>query len=105
MKSFLRTIVEARELISDPAHWCQGYFAKDAEGHVCDWWHKDAVCFCAEGALRWANESTVFSGEEINLFTEAFGGSVPYMNDHNSHEDVLAGFDRLIVLAREAEVL
>lgn len=46
----------AREILSDPARWTQGEFARDAQGRAmsagqasaCD----EATCFCLIGAIR-----------------------------------------------------
>ena len=44
----------AREIISDPAHWCRDFFAADANGHVIDFSDIEtagAKRFCVQGAL------------------------------------------------------
>ena len=48
-----RQIVKrARDRIADPAHWCQGAFARTADGFQCLFTDPLAQSFCAFGALE-----------------------------------------------------
>jgi len=103
MKSFLQTIVEARELISDPAHWCQETYAENEKGEVIKWRSGKAVAFCAMGALYRACGQEKFIDGYFGVINEAFEGNVVTANDEGPHERVLAGFDRLIAFAKGTE--
>ena len=48
----INTLVEARNIISEPGKWTQKFFARDSEGHGCNVASKNAVCWCAMGALK-----------------------------------------------------
>ena len=43
---------KVRDLLSDPARWTKGWFAKDSSENPCVPTSKDAVCWCALGAMR-----------------------------------------------------
>jgi len=47
-------IGRAIKLFETPGRWIQGPNARDKEGNVCPWHHRDASKFDLEGALRWA---------------------------------------------------
>ena len=47
-------LVEARTLIATPEAWTQGAAARDADGEPIGVEHKDAVTWCATGALNCA---------------------------------------------------
>jgi hypothetical protein len=52
----LETLKAARQLISDPAKWTQGEFARDVDGNEVKAWSEDATCFCAYGAIQRVTE-------------------------------------------------
>lgn len=41
----------ARELVARPGGWCQRALARTASGHPAPTHSREAVCFCARGAL------------------------------------------------------
>lgn len=45
-------LLAAAELLEKPGAWTQGEFAKTASGDGTYWNSPDAVCWCAEGAIR-----------------------------------------------------
>ncbi|WP_425514739.1 DUF6197 family protein [Aquisediminimonas profunda] len=45
-------LIDARALISDPAHWATGTMAKDDYGDNVPGMAQDACRFCATGAVR-----------------------------------------------------
>ena len=46
-------IVErGRALIGEPQRWCRSAYAMDGKGRRVDWCWREAVAFCAIGALR-----------------------------------------------------
>lgn len=91
-------LVKARELISDPKHWNQRYFALKADGGFTSSSSPDAICWCASGAIN------KICGPDLMLVNSAYNalnevmGNVPDYNDNSPHEDVLAAFDIAIAL-------
>ena len=100
----------ARKLIEQPEHWGKGSFALTSEGNPTTLFSKDAVCFCAHGAVARAvgkNPHHRVNGMDV-LVELAVGlprhptATLPQTkvyewNDHNAtHEQVLAHFDATI---------
>lgn len=107
----------ARELISDPAKWTRGAYARDAEGReLTNPKNERAVCWCAAGAVR------RFAGDRrratelvrwvvgypgrvygdtalIDLNDGGFGGEGKPRPAPARHRKVLAAFDRAIEAA------
>lgn len=95
----LTALRRARDLISDPARWTQGEFARDVEGVGVAPNSDKATCWCALGALRRVTRS-------FNVPWRLIGGIsqnhlyITDFNDGHTHVDVLAAFDAAI--ARES---
>jgi hypothetical protein len=45
-------LCQARSILSDPAHFTQRTYARDAHGDPCFCQSPTSVCYCAAGALR-----------------------------------------------------
>lgn len=45
-------VLEIRELLADPAHWCKGPLAMDVDGHPADVHSEEACQWCMSGAFR-----------------------------------------------------
>lgn len=94
----------ARNLISDPEHWCQGSWAKDKNGSNLRFCDDDAVSFCAAGALGRAGSEAgcdTFLPHEIYDTLDRVigrGGSLTAFNDDHTHAEVIALFDQTIEL-------
>lgn len=91
---------KARELISDPIHWCRGCFAKTASGERRYFLAQDAHSWCAKGAvfhfaltLDHTEVAEAFLALEQAADTP-FG--VAMFNDSHEHADVMAMYDRAI---------
>lgn len=83
----LRTLLRARELLEHG--WCQGAYARDADGHICKEHDGAAMSFCLAGATyRAATESSAkfstyngaclwladaFNGDCISEYNDAHG--------------------------------
>ncbi len=104
----LEVLTCARELLSDPAKWIKGAYAKTAAGSVVDATDPDACCFCALGAMRKCG------GEDNEDDTPAAWAlrdaanektSAHYYNDaaKTTHADILALFDRAIAKVKAEE--
>ena len=97
-----RQIVErARGLIATPQTWTQGEFARDAHGEPVNWRSPQAVQFCLWGALnRAAYEMTGDRHRSVGLADHAAAAlrrgvtSLSRINDHGTHAEVLALFDK-----------
>lgn len=98
--SLLLDLQAARALITDPAHWCRGAWARDAKGVEVN--PTKGVSFCMAGAvLRVAAERHLDAFEALSrvVFSPGFSIgciNIAYFNDHTSHAQVLAVFDRAI---------
>ena len=92
----LETLKAARQLISDPAKWTQGWFARNALGELVDVDSSSAVCFCSIGALCRV-ESAAYSEAKRTLERNISDGlSLGWFNDTHTHAEVLALFDAAI---------
>jgi hypothetical protein len=109
-KTVLETLEAARKLISDPAKWTQGWFAKrlDEDGTFkdTDSTSPAAVCWCSSGAIR-----SVLNVDDFNEISDdyaipfGFGtlGDLESFNDSHTHAEVLAAFDAAIAKQKEAQ--
>jgi len=80
------------ELLSDPARWAQGAFARDAYGRACASYNPQATSWCLAGAVRhvlgrdgWIYD-TALSSLRARI---APGDNISLFNDSHSHKDVL----------------
>ena len=97
----LEILRAARELISDPAKWTQGAYARDEKGfQLCTGYDTGATCWCAIGALEhiYASMSEL---EAIRYLTLAVSEWPAKVNDHKGHAAVLDMYDRAIALAEK----
>jgi hypothetical protein len=100
----LAVLEAAREWLSDPEHWTQGAFFRDASGHEamrCD----NAVCTCGQGAMALVaginiTESLGPLEACFDAVAEVAGSALPYLNDHVGYEAVLAAYDEAIATER-----
>lgn len=111
------TLIAARAILADPAHWTKNTFARDSHNKPVDPASPDAQCFCAVGTLRKvldASPGDTLSTEKWNQLQDcvvslstsvaALTGqslSVARFNDFSSteHTDMLAVFDHAIANA------
>lgn len=110
MMTVRELLLEAYELIGDPTHWCQGVYARNAEGKSVRENAADATQWCAVGALARCRlgESPVFTALRLleQCAAHAYDcGSVTYVNDVKGHDAVLRVFELAIIkaAAQEAE--
>lgn len=93
----LEVLRAARELISDPARWTAGVFARDKDGQECKTRSLEAVCWCSWGALvKLAPTPSVTSNALTALNNASYGlgyNSAPVANDNGGHRVVLKMFD------------
>jgi len=105
MKSELEVLTEARDLIADPAHWTQGWFARDMFGGSVDARSPSAACFCTLGAFGRAL-GRHFMDVTGHPAVERLRSLLPRQdiarfNDTHSHADVIAAFDHAIDAVRQ----
>jgi hypothetical protein len=97
----IETLKAARQLITDPAKWTQGDFARDAKGYGVFSEDRDAVCFCALGAIYSFNSNgpvpclDAYTALREFCFRK-FSCEVSDFNDTHTHAEVLALFDAAI---------
>lgn len=98
----------AKKLISDPACWTKGAYAKGADGKYTSptglLTHKypnPPVCFCSVGAIAHVIGSHNIT-EHIRYLNMAVNGLVVTFNDQpaTTHEDVMKAFSKAIELAK-----
>lgn len=104
----IQTIIDARELISDPKKWTKGTDARNEKGDSVPSNAKDAVCFCMNGALARVRPRLQDIGDivkarnEINLTLigpeKDLSKNFTDFNDNpgTTHADVLHVMDRTI---------
>jgi len=94
----------AKLLLTDPAKWTQGAFARDASGYQVKSGSPVAVAWCAVGALIRSGSPFDRSIRFLNdAGPKAFEGVPDYNDALFHHADLLAWFDRAITLAEQAE--
>lgn len=100
----LQALVAARKILSDPARWCQGSYARNRAGEPINVRSKQAASFCALGALNkvmgfgWAGSAA------INLLRDSSSLAIPDLNDgKGGYKKVLALYDKAIKRARAEE--
>ena len=105
MQSATEILIAARELIADPAHWTQTFYARDADGIFTDVLDEAACKFCGYGAVLRATNSHDWTDASVRaafLLERVVGPSFASWQDarKRTHSEVLAAFDRAIELAR-----
>lgn len=75
-------LIKTREIILDPIHWTQKYFARNSDGEFVEPLQGGAVCWCLSGAL-------CKSIREYNVFNAAFDFLSHKLNpNYNPHVDL-----------------
>lgn len=98
----IEVLKAARELISNPARWTQGAFAKDVIGKQVAFDDPSAVCWCARGAMYVIGDRSGLATDGWRALRAAIQGSldsdlcVSSFNDSHTHAEVLALFDATI---------
>jgi hypothetical protein len=77
--------------------WANGVWALNAKGEPCDWESRDAVAFCAVGAIMRATQELlgtprplVWSFGEMPFLTRAEADEILIENDDGTKESTLA---------------
>lgn len=116
--SVLTALIEARRLINNG--WARTSFARNANGHMCDWGSKEAEQFCSVGAIYratdWGNTCNssvcleVFKALDQHMMPD--GRSYPSGHVHvvlsyndargRTKEEVLEAFDKTIAAQMKA---
>jgi hypothetical protein len=99
----LDVLKAARALISDPARWTQGAYARDEQGNEVDIYDAEACAWCALGAITLVSIDMPGSRAWRELMATT---AIPVsdFNDNSDHAAVLGLYDRTIArLEREAE--
>ncbi len=104
MSDVLTGLRNARRRIANEGNWTQGAYARNVYDLICLPTDKDALKFCAVGALC-AATNKVLSGKNYDEFMEYLTllakhtgehHAVSTFNDKCSHKDVLELFDKAI---------
>lgn len=116
--SVSQTLEKAKSLIDAPEKWTQGAWARGAKGGRVTFYHSEAACFCAQGAIMKAayyhqvdgpmpsiNKAKDALLSAINLNANEI--SIHEWNDslYRTHEEVMEAFDKAIALAKAEENL
>jgi hypothetical protein len=96
-RQVIATLRRARKLISKPERWTKGCSARGIDGTFRFASDKDAVCFCAIGAIDRCGGQGSASGAAIKAIEYGLPDIVDW-NDHprRKHIDVIRRFDRTI---------
>ncbi len=92
------TLRKARSIISAPAHWTQGTYARNPQGKKISIAEATLDCsFCMVGAMAFAAgrvsaESILRDLEDLRVYAL----DLTTINDSRPHTDVLVHFDRVI---------
>ena len=96
-------LIAAKKLISNPAKWCQGTFARKPTGDKCAASNPEACQWCASGAVYRATRDGFFTQEErieaMRRLADAGAHLEPAtisfidINDKGTHEQVMQLFD------------
>jgi hypothetical protein len=99
-------IARALELIADERHWTRGALARDEQGAFCFWNSKEAVKFCAAGALARATAELLGSAHgadplalEVTRAVMAANGAtrcVQQINDIEGHAAVVRALQKAL---------
>jgi hypothetical protein len=73
-------IAGAIELIADEKHWTRGALARDKRGVLCCWNSREAVKFCAVGALARAAADLLGSASDVGPLSLAIARDVMIAN-------------------------
>lgn len=106
-------LIKAKEVISNPENWIQGYFAFDKnKSPVGRGDNPDAVCFCSIGALQ-----KVVVGDSGNVLLDihkvrevkkvldiAAGSNIVDYNDTHTHSAVMEVWDKAIEMSLQIEL-
>ena len=95
----LETLKAARQLITDPAKWTQGAFARDADGNEVTPNNDLATCYCSFGAIQFVTKKRMMTSADRyldGLCLSKFGIGLDVLNDTHTHAEVLALFDAAI---------
>lgn len=90
----LPTYPTVRELLADPARWCQGTAARDSGGREVYVEEPDAVRFCLTGAL-WkvygmTGPALYHAIQAVSDVNPDVKDALGQWNDSHTHADVLA---------------
>lgn len=96
----LEILTQARELLSNKARWTQGVYARNEEGKEVMSVDKDALCWCAIGAIKKASKLTWIGNEATNYLFRVRTDPVK-VNDVLGYEATMEMFDDAIELAKE----
>lgn len=113
------TLIQARALIEDEAHWTQGFYAQITKAPFvvdvqCGVLNRQASCYCSLGAVTKVAYTKGKPGEDFNLSMKGREYlhkaarrkgfiSMIELNDTGIHADVLKAFDLAIEMARKKE--
>lgn len=94
----------AADLIAKPGAWTQGYYGLTDSGAYADT-PRDAVCFCALGAIKAAQHAVEFDAEidDAERFFRNFNGSITSWNDapERTQAEVVAALRQAATAARQ----
>lgn len=107
--STLDILKAARAKIEKPENWTQGHLALRSDGRIVGPDNPEAVCWCAEGAIRAVSRKTKgdFNAAYAALqdaLPSQYVGYVHVFNDDicTAHGGVLSVFDRAIAKLEKA---
>ena len=100
METVKEKLMVAKEVISDPAKWCRGVYARGADGWSREVSSEEACQFCTLGALMRVNAYGVGVSVLKTCLPDDYA-NVAAFNDSATHEQVMQLFDCAIAKASE----
>lgn len=105
-KEVVQLLEQGRTLLTDPKCWTQGAYTRDADGIPGGLgWEKTSTCWCTMGAVHKVSgtlgTANTIAYKAIWQLDQAMNGCAVEFNDTHTHEEVMAGWDRAIELAKQ----
>ena len=102
MKTLHEELQDEKDLLSDPARWTKGYFARDSNGYRTAASSKDTICWCQAGAsYKFGTQRHARLIKDHVAIIRGFINSI-YFNDHEdtTHEMLMEFYDDCIKEAK-----
>lgn len=109
----LEQLIAEKQLLSDPACWTKGEFARDKNGVAVNEYSPDAVCWCQHGVIyKVVNDirfSQVVNWSQMRILKDNIASTLGFhhavaFNDYpaTTHADLMDFYDKCIERASDS---